>query len=145
MPWTIQLVEYRKGMHPGLGGNLKVGDMFYGPLPHEILEPEWSSVKFLFRNPSEFYHANNAHRRPLAVVLPGNYMFAVDGQCWDSSRKPENYGGWTVTGDVPNITVTPSINIGGLYHGFIQNGVISEDVEQRKYGVDGYEERPIKE
>lgn len=40
---------------------------------------------------------------------------------------------WTVTGEWPNITVTPSINSVGRYHGWIQNGVITDDCEGRKF------------
>lgn len=40
---------------------------------------------------------------------------------------------WTVTGTIPNITVHPSIAVGGLYHGYIKGGEISEDVEGRKF------------
>lgn len=144
MPWPLRLVEYKKGMSPA-AGTLKVGDLFYGPYPHELEQAAWRSVRWHFRYLSEFYHANNAQRRPLAVVLPGNHLFGIDGQCWNHDLPIPHYGGWTVTGDAPNITMSPSINLGGLYHGFIQNGLISEDVEQRKYGVDGYEIRPIKE
>jgi hypothetical protein len=31
------------------------------------------------------------------------------------------------------VTLAPSVNIGGSYHGRIQGGVISEDVEGRRF------------
>lgn len=34
----------------------------------------------------------------------------------------DGWNGWTVTGEPPNITVTPSINAEGHWHGFITNG-----------------------
>jgi hypothetical protein len=83
---------------------------------------------------SEYYWQNNADRRPLFVVLPNNDLFCIDGQCWSGGN---HYGGWTVAGEAPNITVSPSINIGGSYHGFLQNGIISDDVEGRVYAEDG--------
>lgn len=33
---------------------------------------------------------------------------------------------WTVTGEAPNITVTPSINVIGIWHGWIRNGELVE-------------------
>ena len=139
--WTTRMVEYQKGMSVTTG-QLKIGDMFFGPYPHELYDEQWRSVKFTFRYLSQFYHENNAQRRPLAIVLPGNYLFCLDGQCWNSDLEPANYGGWTVTGEPPNITVSPSINLGGLYHGFLQNGVLGEDVESRKYNEEGFLIRP---
>lgn len=49
---------------------------------------------------------------------------------------------WQVTGTIPKITVSPSIGInirGGLahptksYHGFLRDGILSEDVDGRKF------------
>jgi hypothetical protein len=87
---------------------------------------------------SPFYLRHNAHRPPLVVCLPsphgrrGVYPWCVDEQERSGSRG--FYGdGWTVTGDLPNLTVAPSINIGGTYHGWIRDGVITPDCEGRTY------------
>lgn len=40
---------------------------------------------------------------------------------------------WSVSGDLPNVTVTPSINMVGVYHGWIQNGVITDDCDGRTF------------
>lgn len=40
---------------------------------------------------------------------------------------------WTVNGDPPNISVSPSINAVGDYHGWLQNGVLSDDCEGRRF------------
>lgn len=74
---------------------------------------------------------------------------------WDYSNRPEDgkyklvlghvptsrgyYDGWTVTGKPPDITVSPSINYVGSYHGWLQNGVISQDVDGRNYTLPGKE------
>lgn len=60
------------------------------------------------------------------VRLPG------DGGWWhtnmQSTDEPREY--WTVTGDAPNLTVTPSINVGPeWWHGWITNGELSPDFD----------------
>ena len=62
------------------------------------------------------------------VMLPGGVEFLIYGY-EDSNEKKR----WNVTGSVPNLTITPSINCPGVYHGFIQNGIITEDCEGRTF------------
>lgn len=38
---------------------------------------------------------------------------------------------WTRTGDPPKITANPSINYVGFYHGWLRDGVLSDDCEGR--------------
>lgn len=74
-------------------------------------------------------------KRPLIVVLPGPVHFAVYGPTWkDGQRGP---GGWKVVGDAPALTVTPSININGVWHGYLQDGYITADVEGRRFNEAG--------
>lgn len=74
---------------------------------------------------SDYYKQHNTWREPLVVLLPGRHYFLIDGMCYSQERG--YYGGWTVTGTPPNITVAPSINMVGRYHGFLQNGVLTEN------------------
>jgi hypothetical protein len=83
------------------------------------------------RHLSEQYFAQNSGRQPIVVLLPGKNYFLIDGKCFSGARG--YYDGWTVTGTPPQITVSPSINIEGRYHGHLQGGVITEDVEGRKF------------
>lgn len=76
----------------------------------------------------EFKRDWAAKRNPLWVVLPDETVFCVDQVATNA-----NGSGWTVTGEAPNITVSPSINIVGHYHGWIRNGVITDDVEGRRF------------
>lgn len=128
MSWQCRLIEYQKGM------DLQIGDMFWGPTKEQYLADPlnygWLYFFSKLNNLSEYYKQNNSHRRPLLVWLPGRNLFCVDGMCWNSEGK---YGGWTVTGDAPVITVHPSINLVGSYHGWLQSGVISNDVEGRTF------------
>ena len=68
------------------------------------------------------------------VRLPGGAgTFCVDGRCWGEQGP---YGeGWDVTGDpaAGTLTVSPSIHIVGLYHGWLRAGVLSDDVDGRQF------------
>lgn len=59
------------------------------------------------------------------VCLPGNTFFPLD--------RPETVGRWRISGELPDITVQPSINCEGVYHGWITDGVISDDCEGRTH------------
>lgn len=107
---------------------LPVGTMFY--IPKDCDKDSWPWYLSENDDLSDYYHQNNSHRQPLLVILPGHNLFLVDGKCWDRGRK---YGGWRVSGEAPNITIQPSIDLKGFYHGFLTNGVIGDDVEGRKY------------
>ena len=64
-------------------------------------------------------------RPPICVVCP-------NGETWEIDRWSSNGTGWTVTGDPPNITCSPSI-IAGNYHGFLRDGAFTDDLERRTY------------
>lgn len=63
-------------------------------------------------------------RPPICVVCPG-------GDHWIPDQCSSNGSGWTVTGDVPRITCTPSIWVSQgagpprEYHGWLNDGVFS--------------------
>jgi hypothetical protein len=65
----------------------------------------------------------SAKRPPICIVGP-------NGEEWEIDRKASNGDGWTVTGEWPNITCSPSIVLRG-YHGFLQGGQFTDDVEGR--------------
>ena len=119
MTWQCKLIE-----HPELDahGNVdvtkrEIGDMWFLDVPPEELKERHLTAQ---------YFAQNAGRKPLVVMLPGRTYFLVDGQCFSDAKG--HYDAWTVTGDPPNISVHPSINVVGRYHGFITNGVIGNPV-----------------
>lgn len=39
--------------------------------------------------------------------------------------------GWEITGEPPKVTIRPSINHVGVYHGYLTDGVLSDDLEGR--------------
>ncbi len=75
-------------------------------------------------------------RPPIELVCP-------DGNVWCPDRKSSNGDGWTVAGEWPNITVSPSIDcrpIGGsgtgaYYHGFLRNGEFTPDLAGHVFPV----------
>lgn len=73
---------------------------------------------------SRFYRDNWLGKRdPLCVRLP-------NGRDWIIDAKADNGEGWSVTGNAPNITCSPSIHAGD-YHSFLVNGVLGEDTNCR--------------
>jgi hypothetical protein len=73
------------------------------------------------------YLRDHAERDPLCLRLP-------DGSHWvmDCRAAQGNETGWTITGEAPVLTASPSINT-GRYHGWLIDGVLSEDLDGRRY------------
>lgn len=75
------------------------------------------------------YREQRAHRAPIVVWCPGPAAFYVD-------RPASRGGGWEVIGDiqpVPTLTTMPSILHVGCYHGWLKDGVLSDDIDGHKY------------
>lgn len=111
MPWQCRL-------HDTQPENPQPGDMWYAPAwlrpaARDSLSPEY------FRDWAD-------KRPPLVVYLPSGRPFCVD-------RKASDGTWWAVAGEPPNITVNPSINHVGAYHGYLRNGVLSDDVDGRRF------------
>jgi len=124
MPWKITL-------HAERPQNRKAGDMWPGThiLKHLDVFGDKLSPRYLAMP--------EPRRLPYVVCLPGGVDFCVDFRAW---RDGVSYGdGWTLTGPLERLTLSPSVNIGGAYHGWIRDGVISDDVEGRRFDADGRE------
>lgn len=119
------LVDVAGGEHDY--DDLPVGTMFALP---DGAHDGWPWYCAKEENLSDYYRQHNSGRRPLFVILPGRHLFLIDGKCCSDGKR---YGGWMVSGVAPLITVSPSINIGDSYHGWLQNGVISDDCEGRRF------------
>lgn len=124
MPWQLRLIE-----RPKDGPCPQIGDCWYNPaMIGEYKEFYW---RYLSRQYKEAWFGK---RPPIIVQLPSGQMGF--GFCIDEGARNNGVWsteGWTVTGELPNITVSPSINCIGAYHGFIQNGTLTDDCEGRKY------------
>lgn len=77
----------------------------------------------------------HAGKRPLTVRLPGPVHFPVYGPVIEHGRPTG--AGWQVVGEPPAITVSPSIHCRGVYHGYIRNGEITDDIEGLTYDAAG--------
>jgi hypothetical protein len=117
MAWPCRMVAEK--------GPKQTGDMWYTPA---MLTGEHAGWYLGFHLSNEYKRDWLGKRPPLWVCLPGNWWFCVDSQTTDGAGQ-----GWTVTGEPPKITVSPSINMVGLYHGWLRDGVLSDDVEGRTY------------
>jgi hypothetical protein len=93
----------------------EVGDMWFAPVARDKLKGMHLTAH---------YYAVNANRMPLMVLLPGRHFFLIDGQCFNQARG--YYDSWIVSGVPPLITVQPSINLEGRYHGYLTAGVIGD-------------------
>ena len=84
-------------------------------------------------------HLSNAYkasgRSPIVICLPSKYTGKLDF-CVDTEQLSDgnwHEPGWAITiasgfvdGQQLVITLAPSVNIVGEYHGFIQNGVVGD-------------------
>lgn len=135
MTWPIRMVE-PPTLAVGTDGKngfqrLEIGDAWFAP---HLLDPERAFAASERLSPS-YLRDRASLRAPILVALPyrggpgiGSH-FCVDSVFW---KNGEPYGdGWVVTGEAPLLTLSPSVNIGGSYHGFIQNGVIGPDLDKR--------------
>ena len=69
---------------------------------------------------SHYWKDWSAKRPPISVLCPSGSEWCIDAVS-------SNGTGWTVTGDVPKITATPSIVVPG-YHGFLKDGVFTPNM-----------------
>jgi len=122
MPWPLRMVEYAPGR------DWEPGDCCYVPRD-EIGQRESDGRYYVWGQElsDEYVAQRMASRPPVAVYTPDGWLFVVDGNATSGA------GGWTVSGEPPNLTVTPSINIVGCYHGWITNGVLTDDCDGRQF------------
>ncbi len=100
-------------------GKLHPGDMYYDLMGEEHF-------------PSLEYKRDwEGKRKSLFVSLPDGVVWGIDQPASNS----KNNSGWLVTGEAPNITARPSIAVHN-YHGWLTNGVLSDDLEGRTYKED---------
>lgn len=100
--------------------------------PDEVHEHAGQYFAYGYRLSDEYVRDHLGKRLPLIVCLPNGELFCPDAAY--SAREGRPFGpGWTVTGEAPAITVHPSINCVGRYHGWLHGGVLSDDVEGRVF------------
>lgn len=112
---------YHHTVDVATGERPKPYDIFLHP---KILERQRGTL-------SRHYPAQN--RAPITVVLPNGDWFCVDSAYWTEADPNPDKNGWQVLGEFPDITVSPSINCVGRWHGSLINGELSEDVDGRVF------------
>lgn len=125
MPWTIVFHEERPEKP-------KVGDMWPAPW---LVEDEDGPRAFFLSDAFLARWDKGERRMPLVVRMPDGTDFCVDSPTFANGKRGS--GGWAVSGTPPKITLAPSINLVGFYHGYIIDGVITDDVEGRKFPSQG--------
>ena len=68
--------------------------------------------------PGAMWWTERKGKRVWVVTLPCGDPF------WQGQTTTDGQRVWTCTGEPPNVTVEPSINYVGLWHGFLKNGVL---------------------
>lgn len=94
----------------------KTGDAWYADY---LLDPEYQT---------KVIAPEHRGKRPIEVMLPCGSWF-----CIHSMPTMHPGSGWRVSGEPHAITVEPSILIAGRYHGWIRDGVITDDCEGRTF------------
>jgi len=128
MSWKCRLINYEEMLEKG--EKLQPGDMFY--CDEDLLEIEVYKKEIIS---PEYFRDWYGKRLPIIIVLPNGHHWLIDsrfGGGVDGKRKEH---GWIITGEIPNLTATPSINHLGQngYHGWLKNGILSDDLEGRIY------------
>jgi hypothetical protein len=112
-------MEYRESKRSSMADRatrrpLRPGDMFYH---HRVLErfPAWLAPN---------YRWQNAHRPPVAVILPDTTLFLVDGLPYNNGLG--YYGnGYNVRGEPPCLTITePITDHPSGWTGWLRDGVL---------------------
>lgn len=67
------------------------------------------------QSPMDHHDGTELH---LLVVTPGG--------TWCTGCPATGGGAWTLEGEAPNVTATPSIDIPGRWHGWLRDGVLTE-------------------
>lgn len=88
------------------------------------------------QEPGDLYWATwgglSKDKRKWEEGIPHLHGVCPNGVHWDIDGPSSNGNGWTRTGEPPNITASPSILVPG-YHGFLQNGEWTPDLDGHAY------------
>jgi hypothetical protein len=127
MPWPLRLYPSHQAARDA-HGFVPVGAMW--PVDVDYVE-QWLSV-WADNVAPKYLRDWKDTRPPMFVKLPDGTEFCIDTRARSRELGPHGEG-WTVTGEPPAVTLEPSINIVGSYHGYITAGVITDDCEGRTF------------
>lgn len=130
MTWPCRLIEWTGETKKA---DLRVGDMFFAPHYADDVG-YWPFIYSREKLLSDYYKTWNSERRPILMWMPGQFVLCLDAM-WGSPKGL--YGGHIVTGDAPKITLNEEIIFADVYRGTLVDGVLSEDLNGRKYRDNG--------
>lgn len=123
-------------------GVLQTADELPFGAAYEVADDGSPSSKYYWERISREYVAQHAGRRGLYLIkLPAasakGEWFSPDWMWGRPSENPKREG-WTVTGTLSDLSVSPSIDSQGSYHGFLgwqgtPPGHLSHDINNRGY------------
>ena len=101
-------------------------------MPYKCFMIEVDELGGKWRKPGEQEWSINTIKPVGAMFFFAGDLHAImpSGGLWNIDHKGK---GWKRTGEPPRITVTPSINHVGQYHGWLANGIFTDDSEGRKF------------
>lgn len=114
-PWQVNVTRLFQGAPDGRLYRLRDADLPIGAMWIADWLTDWPEGRAKFAG---------AAGQAWCLRLPGDTEWIVYGP---STSGPK----WDVQGAPPGITVSPSINAQGRYHGYVKNGVVSPDCEGR--------------
>lgn len=115
------------------------GSMWFCPWYHDPSKPEAVAkvddlIARMKAEPDKHWHLSIHYLQDWARIRPPIMVVCPGGGHWCPDQGSSNGTGWTVTGEVPNITASPSIWVSQgegaprEYHGWLQNGAFSGPV-----------------
>ena len=122
MPWPLTFHETRPE-------SPRPGDCWYAPGMREGEHADFYRTRILS---AQYERDHRATRPPIVVFMPDGGELCLDMAYRTNGIMRPDRAGWTVTGTPPLLTVSPSIVISG-YHGWLQGGVLGDDLEGRVY------------
>ena len=143
MPWPLILLSEREWKQRRNDYTLVVGHCCYAPwilLINAQGEDDWRKKELGARYLNLPDNPERPRRAPILICLPDTSsvptIWCPDQMAWNAERKSHG-NGWDVTGVLPAVTITPSINYPGRYHGYVRDGFVTDDVEGRKFNPCG--------
>lgn len=115
---------YKRHLNKATRQKPQPGDMFFAPWLLSEPAESWAPRYLALPEP---------RRAPLVVITPDGRWWCLDQREYDHTRGGWHGEGWAMSGEPPLITMSPSINMVGSYHGWLQNGVLTADCEGRHF------------
>lgn len=130
MPWKCKHVSLKRVQEKRKNKEkIPIGWIWFDDFGIDFKKHDFEDPKSRFSSAYEGCVLGSNPRKPIVVQLP-NGPWCVD-------TKSSTGGFWLVDGPINKLTVHPSINSEpgreDGYHGWLQNGIISDDIDGRDY------------